>query len=89
MAIHLSPEHTRQLQASIKRYFEEHMDEPIGDLKAGLLLDFCLKEVAPVIYNRAIADARTFVEARLTDMDGVCYEPEFTYWQPKPRGQSK
>ncbi len=89
MAITLSPEHTRQLQASIKRYFAEHMDEPIGDLKAGLLLDFCLKEVGPVVYNRAIADARTFVEARLTDLDGVCYEPEFTYWQPKSRGQSK
>lgn len=80
MPITLPPETARQLQASIKRYFEEHMDEPIGDLKAGLLLDFCLKEIGPVIYNRAIADARTFVEARLTDMDGVCYEPEFTYW---------
>jgi uncharacterized protein (DUF2164 family) len=89
MAITLSPEHTKQLQASIKRYFEAHMDEPIGDLKAGLLLDFCLKEIGPVIYNRAIADARTFVEARLSDMDGVCYEPEFTYWLPKTRGQSK
>jgi uncharacterized protein (DUF2164 family) len=89
MAITLSPEHTKQLQASIKRYFEAHMDEPIGDLKAGLLLDFCLKEIGPVIYNRAIADARTFVEARLADMDGVCYEPEFTYWSPKTRGQSK
>lgn len=89
MPINISPEQTKLLQASIKRYFEEHMDEPIGDLQAGLLLDYCLKEIGPIVYNRAIADARTFVEARLTDMDGVCYEPEFTYWRPKPRGQSK
>jgi uncharacterized protein (DUF2164 family) len=88
--ITLSPETTKQLQASIKRYAGEHLDEEMGDLKAALLLDFCLKEIGPTIYNRAIADARAYFEARLADLDGVCYEPEFTYWTPKPsdrRGQ--
>ena len=89
MALTLSPDATKRLQASIKRYFAEHLNDDIGDLKAAMLLDFCLKEIGPIVYNRAIADARTFVEARLTDMDGVCYEPEFTYWQPRTRGQSK
>lgn len=90
MPITLSPELTKQLQASIKRYAAEHLDEEMGDLKAGLLLDFCLKEIGPTIYNKAVADARTYFEARLLDLDGVCYEPEFTYWAPKPgerRGQ--
>ena len=84
MAITLSPDTTRQLQASIKRYVAEHMDEDIGDLKAGMLLDFCVKEIGPSIYNQAIADARTYFEGRVIDLEGVCYEPEFTYWAPKP-----
>lgn len=34
----------QQLLKSIKRYFEEKLDEEIGDLKASLFLDFCLLE---------------------------------------------
>ena len=84
MAITLSPDTTKQLHASIKRYAAEHLDEEMGDLKAGMLLDFCLREIGPVVYNKAIADARTYFESRAADLDGVCFEPEFTYWAPKP-----
>jgi uncharacterized protein (DUF2164 family) len=55
MAIKLSAETTKQLIASIKRYAAANLDEEIGDLKAGLLLDYCLKEIGPTIYNQAIA----------------------------------
>ena len=51
MAITLSPEVTKQLHASIRRYVAENMDQDIGDLKAGLLLDYCLKEIGPVTYG--------------------------------------
>jgi uncharacterized protein (DUF2164 family) len=53
------------------------MDDPIGDLKAGLLLDFILSEVAPSVYNQAIADARAFFEERSHDLAAVCYRDEF------------
>ena len=82
MAIKLSPEVTRQLQASIKRYFAEHLDQDIGDLKAGLVLDYCLKEIGPAVYNRAIADAQAYFQDRIGDLEGVCHEDEFTYWAP-------
>lgn len=36
MPITLSPEVTKQLHASIKRFTAEHLDEEIGDLKPGL-----------------------------------------------------
>ena len=91
MAIELPPETVRQLQASIRRYFAENMDDEIGDLKAALLLDFCLREIGPAIYNRAIADAQAYFSGRVTDLEGVCYEPESTYWdaaterRPNPR----
>jgi uncharacterized protein (DUF2164 family) len=88
MAITLTPEIKKQLVASIKRYFVEHLDEEIGDLKAGLLLDYCLQEIGPVVYNRAIADAQAYFQERAVDLEGVCYEKEFTFWVPKqrPRG---
>jgi uncharacterized protein (DUF2164 family) len=84
MPIKLSPEISRQLQASIKRYFAEHLDQDIGDLKAGLVLDYCLKEIGPAVYNRAIADAQAYFQDRLADLEGVCHEDELTYWAPAP-----
>jgi uncharacterized protein (DUF2164 family) len=89
MAIKLSPEATRQFQGSIKRYFAENMDQDIGDLKAGMLLDFCLKEIGPTIYNQAIADAKTYFEGRVVDLEAVCYEKEFTYWAPQPADRGR
>jgi uncharacterized protein (DUF2164 family) len=84
MAISLSQDITKQLHASIRRYFAENLDQDIGDLKAGMLLDFVLREIGPTIYNQAIGDARTYFEGRVIDLEGVCYEKEFTYWAPHP-----
>ena len=80
MAITLQPDTTKQVLASIKRYVAENLEQEIGDLQAGLLLDFFLKEIGPSIYNVAIHDAQTFMQDRLTDLEGVCYEKEFNYW---------
>jgi uncharacterized protein (DUF2164 family) len=70
----------KQSVASIRRYFAEELDQDVGDLKAGLLLEFFLKEIAPAVYNSAIDDARTFVQERLADMEGACNIEEFGYW---------
>ena len=81
MTIKLSKVTKQQSIESIKRYFEEKLDEEIGDLKASLLLDFCLQEICPSVYNQAIIDARSFMEDRLSDLEDTCYKPEFNYWQ--------
>ena len=80
----ISDEARAQAVASIRRYFEEEMDQDIGDLKAGLLLNYFLTELGPTVYNRAIADARAFFEERAADLEGVCYRAEFPYWNRKP-----
>jgi uncharacterized protein (DUF2164 family) len=80
MPITLSPETTKRLVASIKRYAAANLDEEIGDLKAGLLLDYCLKEIGPSIYNQAIADAQSYFAGRVADLEGVCHEPEAGFW---------
>ena len=80
MPITLSDETSDRVVASLKRYFGEELDMELGDLKARLLLDFLLKEIAPSIYNTAITDAQTYIRDRLADLDGACFEPEFGYW---------
>ncbi len=80
MAIELPREQREQMIASVKRYFAEQLDDEIGDLKAGLLLDFCLQEICPTVYNRAIADAQAWFLARVGDLEGSCFEPELGYW---------
>ena len=67
----------KQAIASLRAYFATDMDEPIGDLKASLLLEFILSELGPSVYNQAIADARAFFEERSNDLAAVCYRDEF------------
>jgi len=67
----------KQAIAALQQYFAGNMDEPIGDLKAGLLLDFFLSELGPSVYNQAIADARGFFEERTADLAAICFHDEF------------
>ncbi len=66
--------------ASLRRYFEENLPEPIGDLPAGLLLNFFLEEIGPTIYNQAISDAQTRMQQRVLDLSGELYADEFQHW---------
>lgn len=81
MSIELHDETRKKALASIKTYFEERFEEEVGDLQAQLLLDFFLEELAPSVYNKAIADAQAFIQERVVDIDATCYEAEFGYWK--------
>ena len=74
--------------ASLKRYFDENMSEPIGDLPAGLLLNFFVEEIGPAIYNQAVADAQARLQQRVADLGGELYANEFPYW-PKVDAKRK
>jgi uncharacterized protein (DUF2164 family) len=89
MPIELPKEAKSELIASIRRYFRERMDDEIGDLKAGLLLDFCLTEICPTVYNLAIRDAQAHLNERVADLEGSCFVPEQTYWAKPPGGQRR
>jgi len=80
VTIKLSKDNKKKLIASIQRYFEENMEDDIGDLKADLLLDYFLKEIGPIVYNQAVADAAAFFRERAADLDASCFEVEFGYW---------
>ena len=74
-----------QAISSIERYFREHMDEPIGNVAAGGLLNFFLKEIGPSIYNRAVADAQERLLGRVQELDIEVHEAEFGYWKSASR----
>ena len=83
--IELSKQHRFDAIASLQRYFAENLD-PIGDLPAGLLLNFFLDEIGPAIYNKAIADAQARMQVQISDLAGDLYADEFQYW---PRADAK
>jgi uncharacterized protein (DUF2164 family) len=75
------PDGARKLAiASIRQYFADELDQEIGDLKAALVLDYMLVELAPAVYNKAIADAKAFFDERAADLGALCHHEEFPYW---------
>jgi len=76
MAIELPDEIRERLINSIRAFFEDELDQEIGELKAQLVLDFMSREIGPTLYNRAIADAQTFLQEKLLDMEGQLFELE-------------
>jgi uncharacterized protein (DUF2164 family) len=88
MVVELSKVQRADAVASIQRYFEENLTEPIGVMPAGMLLDFFVEEIGAVIYNKAIADAQTRMQMRVMDMTGELFADEFNYW-PKVDAKRK
>ncbi len=76
MPIELAPETSKRLIAAIKLYFLEQRSEEIGDLQATLLLDFCLREIGPSIYNKGVRDAQAHLARVVEELDSVVFETE-------------
>ena len=85
MSIEISTEASKAAIVSIQRYFAENMDEEIGNLAAGALLGFFLKEVGPLVYNKAVADVQARLQAQVMELDVEVYEEEFQYWLKQGR----
>ncbi|MBN3783066.1 MULTISPECIES: DUF2164 domain-containing protein [Burkholderia] len=89
MAIELDKDVRDRAIASLQRYFTENMDEPIGNIQAGALLHFFVEEIAPAIYNLAIADAQQSLNARVAELDIECHQEPFSYWKKQPAARKR
>jgi uncharacterized protein (DUF2164 family) len=89
MAIELGKEARKEAVASIERYFQENMEERIGNVAAGALLNFFLEEIGPAVFNKAVADVQERLQVRLSEIDLEVNEDEFQYWRryEKQRGR--
>ncbi len=73
-------EQRKEAVQSIQLYFDRNMPEPLGELASGMLLDFFLQDIGPLIYNKAVSDAQARMQGRIAELDGELYEAPFTYW---------
>lgn len=87
MAIDIPKTSRAQAVASIERYFLEQVGEKIGNVAAGGLLGFFLEEIAPLVYNQAVADVQERLQARINEVDIEVHEDEFTYWRKFDRAR--
>lgn len=76
MEIRLKDEQLRTLTEKVQIYFRDEHDDPIGELKAFLIIDFFIKEFGAAIYNQAIGDAQEFMQDKLMDLEQILYVPE-------------
>lgn len=72
--IKFSSTETEQLVVKIQRYFEQELDQDLGQFDAEFLLDFFSKEVGAYFYNRGLFDAQTVVSAKLEHVSEMLEE---------------
>ena len=85
MAMELTKQEKEAAIRSLQQYFNDELEQELSELRAGLLLDFFLQELAPLAYNRGVQDAERFFRARLEDLPATCFEAPFRYGKGRKR----
>ncbi len=80
MAIELERPEREQAVASLQRYLEAEFEERVGNVAAGALLGFFLEEIAPLVYNQAVAEVQQRLGQRVAEVDVEVHEDAFQYW---------
>ncbi|MBP7451621.1 MAG: DUF2164 domain-containing protein [Ottowia sp.] len=81
MAIEISRQDRQQAIDSLMRYAAQNLDEPMGNVAVGALLGFFLEEIAPLVYNQAVADVQGRLLARVQEVDLEVHQDAFQYWR--------
>ena len=87
MTIELTKDAKQTALESLQKYFEVNLEEPLGSLAAGALLQFILEEIGPSIYNKGVADAQERMQARIGELDYEVHADEFQYWRKQQKGR--
>jgi uncharacterized protein (DUF2164 family) len=74
--IEFSQDEKAALVRKIQRYFNDELDQDIGQFPAEFLLEFFTREVGPYFYNRGLLDAQAILETRLDSIAEAIYELE-------------
>ncbi|MEW8957127.1 DUF2164 family protein [Clostridium sp.] len=67
-SIKITKEKRLEMINSIKEYFLNNENEELGDLRASLILNFFLEELAPEIYNEGISMCYSHLTSSLEDL---------------------
>jgi uncharacterized protein (DUF2164 family) len=67
-SIKVTKERRDDMISEIKIYFLHEREEEIGDLAAGLILDFILEKIAPEFYNQGVYDSHQYMGDAIEDL---------------------
>ena len=67
-SIKVTKERSDDMISEIKNYFLKEREEEIGDLAAGLILDFILDKIAPEFYNQGVYDSHKYMGNAIEDL---------------------
>jgi uncharacterized protein (DUF2164 family) len=85
MAVELGKEESKEVIASLQRYCREELDVEVGEMRAKFFLEYILREIAPLAYNKGVKDAEEFLRGRMEDLSGTCFEEGLAYWTTKKK----
>ncbi|MEM9256704.1 MAG: DUF2164 domain-containing protein [Pseudomonadota bacterium] len=74
--IEFSAEERELICKKIQLYFQEELDQEIGQFDAGFLLDFFAEDIGVLFYNRGLYDAQALLESRMEQVAEAIYELE-------------
>ena len=86
MTIELTKEAKQTALESLQKYFEENLEQSLGNLAGNALLNFIVEEIGPSIYNKGVADAQERMQLRIGELDYEVHADEFQYWR-KAKGR--
>lgn len=69
--INIPKEKRSDMISEIQRYFENEREEELGDLAAGLLVDFIIEKLGPEFYNQGVFDSYVYMNDRVEDLLGI------------------
>ena len=74
--IEFSEQEKRAIVSRIQAYFDEELEQEIGQFDAEFLLDFFAGQIGPYFYNRGLYDAQTILGARMEDISEAILQLE-------------
>jgi uncharacterized protein (DUF2164 family) len=77
VVLKLGAESRKLAVTSLRTWLADSLDEEVSDLQVELLLDHVVADIGPAIYNQGVADARTYMEERVADLDAAVHRDEF------------
>ena len=66
--INFSKEETNTLTEKLQRYFNDELDQELGQFQAQFLLEFISEELGAYFYNRGLLDAQAILELRMDSL---------------------
>ena len=69
--------------SKIQRYFNQELEQDIGQFDAEFLLDFFSKEMGSFYYNKGLYDAQTIIASKVDTITDAIYELEQSTNSPR------